>query len=658
MGLFADGQRARDNRTQSLASPKASNTTAASVGDRPAAVALRALQHGLNQRPAVQMQLQLGQSINRGPGIDARTVLSTPPSFRSRPATTPPAVQRESAEDARQDEPEIIWPQAETAAPLASPPLHGDGTPPSVVQRARIEWILQWSAEIAHIEQLIQSPSLSAIEIRRAVNQLWELAQMTLDDPDPNLNRLVDRMIGAARALDKKVWADNGISVYDANSFTGDLFNTIEHLSSRPVEARGGPDVIRVFSFEGMTTVSERKLPIGSAHVLAQADYMSGDRYSVAAALAFNPGLGVVVLIQEGDQAKGLELYAFYEESVGSDQLGFCITGNPQILYKSLINMDGAKSFNQQAGTALNFVPVTTGTTVVADAFQKNPSLARETLREAWFGTSFDLQSKASTASLEAHDLENELMRWLVMDIGMPPAYPYALLWVKTGAMTAEKAHHFTAPEALAQLIEGTRKIGRVPVVVGDDVGVHTQPELGAFWKNQRFRTIAGGGRIAQLRLLDVLNQNYDIVSVGMRSGILEGPALIGMRTIYLEERGNQQPGRMEKLLRSIPNYMRVVLDAPAGHAQKNALADLLDRVRLQLERSKAPDAPTRSYIELLQQRANDLRTANNPDIFSGSEMASIIWLMNQPAFHLVQKFGRFDLTNVPLKDVAAQQWY
>lgn len=66
-----------------------------------------------------------------------------------------------------------------------------------------------------------------------------------------------------------------------------------------------------------------------------------------------------------------------------------------------------------------------------------------EELRKSWFGG----------VTGESDRVETELLTWLKDKMGMPCGKAYALLWVKTGAMTAEKAWHFTSAAAWQQLI-------------------------------------------------------------------------------------------------------------------------------------------------------------------------------------------------------------
>jgi hypothetical protein len=55
-----------------------------------------------------------------------------------------------------------------------------------------------------------------------------------------------------------------------------------------------------------------------------------------------------------------------------------------------------------------------------------------------------------------------------------------------------------------------------------------------------------------------------------MRSGMIEVPALLGIRTLFLEEKHNGQAARMEKWLNgTVPGFDRQVVNVPAGIKQQ-----------------------------------------------------------------------------------------
>ena len=293
--------------------------------------------------------------------------------------------------------------------------------------------------------------------------------------------------------------------------------------------------------------------------VLVQGDYMSGDRFGIAASLVAARQLGqplsILLLHAPGNDGTANEMRTFYRGSTGDMKtpIKLLAVDSPQRCYRAMRPLlEGQRRIHS----------ATYGTELVKRAQSKSPHDFQATLVDRWRGT-----------DKEAAPVEGKLREWL-RELGMKPG-AYALMWVKTGAMSAEKSHHFTNRTAWEGLIERVRKeTGRVPVLIGEDIGLETEPHLGKFWELEGFpNELKAEGRMGQLRLFMMLagSKDYDVISVGMRSGAMEGPALVGVPTIYLEEAGNDQAERMEKWLEALPNFFRVIIDRPPGGAQLRA---------------------------------------------------------------------------------------
>ena len=410
--------------------------------------------------------------------------------------------------------------------------------------------------------------------------------------------------------------------------------------------------------------------PVTTSFVIVQGDYMSGDRYGIAAAIAAGKTLDVSfkVLIAHapGNDGAANELALFYRVSGGRDDVAapYCVN-DPKLFYRA---------FRSKHSQHAKIKTATYGTEFIrrAGEFVKGQESAsaggrqiQSLLVASWRGNPQDAAQKREA-----------LRVWLAKDAGLPPA-KYAFLWVKSGAMDAEKSHHFTNKTAWEKLIERVRKeTGRTPVLVGQDIGLRTDPYLGEFWNHPAYpKDVKAEGRIGQLRVFSLLatEEGYDVVNVGMRSGAIEGPALIGLPTIYLEETGNEQSQRMEKWLKTLPSYFRVIIDRPPGGAHLRAwIRDKLDEIDSELsalrrergnlgrsqkdeQRRGEIDRQVTAYNRFLEQGADEVLAMSLYEGFSQAEGDAIIALLRQSGKKLLQEHdktvsgsGRYRPENAP----------
>lgn len=178
--------------------------------------------------------------------------------------------------------------------------------------------------------------------------------------------------------------------------------------------------------------------------------------------------------------------------------------------------------------------------------------------------------------------LEAEVGTWLREKKRFNPNNRYVFLFAKQGDRSAEKAHHFTSiltwnllKDRLDQHYQDKSNNYRIiPVAAGDRIGLRTDPDLAEFWNDPEWKDMLNGigidARSAQLGLWCYFAMLYPNVSIiGMRSGMIEVPALVGIRTLFLEEAFNAQAARMEKWLGGVvPGFDRNVVDVPPGIAQ------------------------------------------------------------------------------------------
>lgn len=193
-------------------------------------------------------------------------------------------------------------------------------------------------------------------------------------------------------------------------------------------------------------------------------------------------------------------------------------------------------------------------TGIVARAFAADPSGARARVRAAFLG---------------GVPAPPDVRSFVDGRAGEYPG-PKVLVWIRRGG------HHpgrNTSPAELGELVALVGAAGARAVLVGD-AAFGPVPEgaldLTLFWKEPLFQ--AEDGRRAQLQLFEHLAAAHGVVGqLGVTTAGMDGPALLGLPTLYLTEAINP---RMRAWVGAVPGYVEVVRGA--GH---------LDRIRAEIIR-------------------------------------------------------------------------
>ena len=133
------------------------------------------------------------------------------------------------------------------------------------------------------------------------------------------------------------------------------------------------------------------------------------------------------------------------------------------------------------------------------------------------------------------------------------------LVWVRDGA------HHpgrNTLVSELATLTERVLEAGLVPILVGDALREGAVPadavDMILFWRDPVFR--GEDSRRAQLQFFEHLRAAHGVIGqLGVTTAGMDGPALVGMPTMYLTEATNV---RMREWVGAVPGYREVVRDS------------------------------------------------------------------------------------------------
>jgi hypothetical protein len=183
-------------------------------------------------------------------------------------------------------------------------------------------------------------------------------------------------------------------------------------------------------------------------------------------------------------------------------------------------------------------------TDVVARAFRADPLGAQQRLRAAFLGD-------APIATAVSDWIDPRLAGW--------GDRRKVLVWIRDGA------HHPGRNTVLSELIELTRRVqqaGLLPILLGDALRHGAVPagavDMTLFWKDPVFR--GDDGRRMQLQFFEHLRHAHDVVGqLGVTTAGMDGPALMGMPTMYLTDAPNV---RMRAWVGAVPGYREIVRES------------------------------------------------------------------------------------------------
>ena len=179
-------------------------------------------------------------------------------------------------------------------------------------------------------------------------------------------------------------------------------------------------------------------------------------------------------------------------------------------------------------------------THIIAEAFRADAPGTQRTLREAFLGDESPTDSLAS---------------WVDDNVGGKPGQK-VLLWVRTGDHDAQRNTCFDELRQLAELVVNA---GLSPIFFGDNVPLELVPpsavNLTLCWKEPLFQ--GPDMRRAQLHLFEELRCRHGLVGqIGVTTAGMDGPALMGLPTLYLTQERNM---RLGKWVGAVPGYQEVV---------------------------------------------------------------------------------------------------
>ncbi|MBI2771623.1 MAG: hypothetical protein HYX47_18505 [Burkholderiales bacterium] len=336
---------------------------------------------------------------------------------------------------------------------------------------------------------------------------------------------------------------------------------------------------------------------------------MSGDSNTLTCAMALEPEL--CVCIYGPNNAAADRLADHFTQRFGARRVIHLVIRDPATL--RLIGrgvkkaVDGGPVFaSTVAGMARYFgrppaelaiAEPTAATELMAMRYRTNAAGSRQKLIE----------------SLEMPEMEDLFDEYLQGNLRFDYRKKYVFLWSKTDEFHKEKAHHYTDPLTWQLFLDHMHTVGWIPVLVGEPLGLEAPISMVHFWKTSWANAMGYTMDVhmqAALWVHIAKRLGPRCCAIGMRSGSIEVPALIGIRTLYLEEAENEQRQRMAKWLFVVDTWFRGILQEPPGfrqqiyyyesvlkYANKHPLALTLPKPIVPVEAVKCMDAQVRAYV-------------------------------------------------------------
>ncbi len=179
-------------------------------------------------------------------------------------------------------------------------------------------------------------------------------------------------------------------------------------------------------------------------------------------------------------------------------------------------------------------------TQIIAEAFHADAAGSQFKLRTSFLG------NEAPSAALKG---------WISDKLGGLHEQK-VLLWVRTGDHDAKRNTCFTELRELTDLVLSA---GLIPIYFGDavpsDLIASRAVNLSLCWKESLFQ--GPDMRRAQLQLFEEMRCRYGLVGqIGVTTAGMDGPALMGLPTLYLTQEPNV---RLGKWVGAVPGYQEVV---------------------------------------------------------------------------------------------------
>ncbi len=370
------------------------------------------------------------------------------------------------------------------------------------------------------------------------------------------------------------------------------------------------------------------------AEKIFQGGYMSGDTYAASAYLSVDPGARIVLVKdtkEPQDKTDAVTMKFYRECGLEGRVVPIDISGTPVKVKDLWREIDGKFKANAAAPAKITFAgnpgtlpqllsylyytvapgnswprAITAVTGLLANAFESKPDASAKAVADLWkigkFSTDmkFALWEYAGTkfAKTGFNIRENIVAIWSRQSGKKGGAH----IELDSSYQGIRQLVDYFAPAKATVVLAGDERNGKLAEIAS---GYGQVVNVAEMWKDDFWKTnFAGVSVLAQMAFFKFLAEGFEVIHVGMRSGMLETMALLGMKVFYMEPGPSPSGKRMLAFRRAGIPYTRVQIGAPPGLTARGAQLSIvkgtpapsLDCWERQLERQAASVKKTADF--------------------------------------------------------------
>lgn len=292
-----------------------------------------------------------------------------------------------------------------------------------------------------------------------------------------------------------------------------------------------------------------------------------GEAYHIGASMIFDRSVKVT-LVYDKKPKEAVDKEIFLQQIDGNSK---------RIRYMQRKKYEIKKKNNE-------FTPLKETAEIINSEFKENKETAQKKIRKNFL------------QYLSAHDKEK--VENFIKNNFKNKKSNKIFIWIRSSSYEPQRN---TTVESVAQLIKICKKIDLIPILIGTYIsGIEKyiyprQPNLINFHKLDIFQI---KNYVRQLYMIEVLRKNYNLkCSIGIMSGAMDGPALLGLPTFWIaKNKNNKIISKLEKReikridkWKNIPNYSKIEVESTPHFMKfsKDELSDITNKINEIIKKSR-----------------------------------------------------------------------